>query len=608
MIRAFLDSLSPTKSRATTVIEEEDEDEEEDEVIMAGILEDEMTVTPPPSTTAPSSSYRTGIASSSSSSFSSSSRSGTYQRHPHHTANSSSSGSHSHTNTHSSRSRNHSNTSYYDSYQHRLFDHLDSEFDPSLDESEILELGMSNEMLSDELYLPSHPSRDWIRCYISSTGPGTYRMYLEGKRRVRFLMSAKQFSTGATFLISSNEDFPILEMIPKVGYIARLEKQKDLSYLLCLNYCHLCDSRLGCFTCGRGGREREVIAKISHHFRLFRPVNLQYRCVNVYIPSISRSGKRKIWCPRSFRLAYGDTLSPDVDVNTAISTDRQQESYMIFRNKLPEWNQDLQSLVVKFHGNRILTASARNFLLCANLSESTTTGSSILYCSDEEDEETLLDDVRNAYAKTQSQQQTRSNNNNAPNSGNGGLFIQTNLPITSGPESGSSSASHRTRQFATIQAIQSANTPVMTPGHSNGSGVSTVPVRRKHSESFDSNLTWNPLALQQQQQQQQLKASRSRSRGNSVGSTPKVSKRKTTTVAPSIQAPSSLGTNAIGIATPATGNSPSSSGPSSVASSPQQQSGMPPTGLKRHNSMPKPIVPAPNYPGECDPNLISLIH
>lgn len=52
---------------------------------------------------------------------------------------------------------------------------IDSDFDPSLDDAEIMDMGMSHEILNDELYLPSHPSRDWIRCYISSTGPGTYR-------------------------------------------------------------------------------------------------------------------------------------------------------------------------------------------------------------------------------------------------------------------------------------------------------------------------------------------------------------------------------------------------------------------------------------------------
>ncbi len=543
MMRAFFNSLSPSKAKA---VEEEDDEGE--------LLEDDTTFSPTAS--------------------------------PHFMDEASSSSS-------SARymsdqiSQSHTSTSYYDSYQHRLFDHLDSEFDPSLDEAEILELGMSNEMLSDELYLPSHPSRDWIRCYISSTGPGTYRMYLEGKRRVRFLMSAKQFTTGATFLISSNEDFPILEIVPKAGYIARLEKQKDLSYLLCLNYCHLCDSRLGCFTCGRGGREREIIAKISHYFRMFRPVNLQYRCVNVYIPSISRTGKRKIWCPRSFRLAFGDNhIGPEVDVNTAITRDRNQESYMVFRNKIPEWNQDLQSLVVKFHGNRILTASARNFLLCANLSETTTSTSSIIYCSDDEDD---------AIPTQQSAASISSNTS----------YNQTNT--NTAPTSGSSIGANSNRgRFATIQAIGGVVTSA-PPVPSNNSNTNNTTARsRKHSESFDSNLTWNPLAHQQAQQQalqatQQLK-SRSRSRGSSMGSTPRISRRKasssfsstsSTTAASSSSGGTSATVNNVGIATPGGGNSPTTSGKNSVTSSPQQEHPV----LKRQPSMTKAIIPAPNYPG-----------
>jgi hypothetical protein len=33
--------------------------------------------------------------------------------------------------------------------------------------------------------------------------------------------------------------------------------------------------------------------------------------------------------------------------------------------KLPEWNEEIQSLVLKFNGGRVLAASAKNFLVCA---------------------------------------------------------------------------------------------------------------------------------------------------------------------------------------------------------------------------------------------------
>jgi hypothetical protein len=50
-----------------------------------------------------------------------------------------------------------------------------TDYDPSLEELEIAELGLSHEIINDELYLPSHPSRDWIKCFVSTTGPGCFR-------------------------------------------------------------------------------------------------------------------------------------------------------------------------------------------------------------------------------------------------------------------------------------------------------------------------------------------------------------------------------------------------------------------------------------------------
>jgi hypothetical protein len=58
-------------------------------------------------------------------------------------------------------------------------DPLLSEIDPFLEQADVAELGLSHEVVNDELYLPSHPSRDWIRCYISTTGPGCYRYGLK---------------------------------------------------------------------------------------------------------------------------------------------------------------------------------------------------------------------------------------------------------------------------------------------------------------------------------------------------------------------------------------------------------------------------------------------
>ena len=100
----------------------------------------------------------------------------------------------------------------------------------------------------------------------------------------RFLLSAKKFSPGLT-LISNYEDFPmVVEMKPKKGFIARVEQHSDASYLVCLTGCHLCDGKLGRFTCGRAPDEREVVAKITHSFRRIvnnNPMGMDFRSITV---------------------------------------------------------------------------------------------------------------------------------------------------------------------------------------------------------------------------------------------------------------------------------------------------------------------------------------
>jgi hypothetical protein len=233
--------------------------------------------------------------------------------------------------------------------------------DPTYDESEVMELGLSHQVISDEVYLPSHPSRDWIRCCVTVSTSDCFRMYLEGKKRVRFLLSAKQFNE-STLLISTLEDFPLLINPPINDYIARIDRQRDMSYLLALTQCHLCDFKLGLYHCGRGPREREVIAKISHFTQRFRAIGLDYGCVKVNIPAISKSGKRKIWCPRAFRKS-NPNMGYDVNVDRAIK-DLDRSSMFTFINQSPEWNAELESLVVRFQGSRILRPSSKNFLLC----------------------------------------------------------------------------------------------------------------------------------------------------------------------------------------------------------------------------------------------------
>lgn len=155
-------------------------------------------------------------------------------------------------------------------------------------------------------------------------------------------------------------------MKPKKGFVARVEQHTDSSYLVCLTRCHLCDGKLGRFTCGRGPDEREVVAKITHSFRRINsnnPMGMDFRSMTVTMPVVSDSGMRKIWCPRSFEISFPRDIGRSIDMNEVIS--RYPSMGVRYLNKLPEWNEDYKSLVLKFQGNRVLTASSKNFLIYA---------------------------------------------------------------------------------------------------------------------------------------------------------------------------------------------------------------------------------------------------
>ncbi len=183
-------------------------------------------------------------------------------------------------------------------------------------------------------------------------------MYLEGGRR--FLLSAKSFDVGK-YYISPYEGFPNMDIKPKCGYIAKVERQRDSSFTVGLEYCHLCDQKLGYFCCGRSSAEREVIARVSHHVRRYKKVDMDFRMITVTIPTISKSGRRKVWCPRSFR-KVNPSLPNSADVLESLSSTPKMGMRLV--SKLPEWNEEANNLVVKFQGTgRILVASAKNFLL-----------------------------------------------------------------------------------------------------------------------------------------------------------------------------------------------------------------------------------------------------
>lgn len=50
-----------------------------------------------------------------------------------------------------------------------------------LDDIEKVERGEARCMIKDELYLPVHPTRDWVKCYVVADGEFGFRYVLDAE-------------------------------------------------------------------------------------------------------------------------------------------------------------------------------------------------------------------------------------------------------------------------------------------------------------------------------------------------------------------------------------------------------------------------------------------
>jgi hypothetical protein len=62
------------------------------------------------------------------------------------------------------------NIAYRQMYQHTF-----NCFDPTIEDAEMVELGLSKEVISEEIYVPCHKSRGWIHCFITLDNDNGYR-------------------------------------------------------------------------------------------------------------------------------------------------------------------------------------------------------------------------------------------------------------------------------------------------------------------------------------------------------------------------------------------------------------------------------------------------
>ena len=129
-----------------------------------------------------------------------------------------------------------------------------------------IEDGRCYEVVPNELYLPVHISRGWVKCVIKVTGGGTYfKLYIESFKR--HLMSAV-YDGENTFHISNNERFsPDAHSSrgPRLnGCFAQVVRSTSDTFHVFLNECHYCDNISGHYSCGYDTKTREILGKIVY--------------------------------------------------------------------------------------------------------------------------------------------------------------------------------------------------------------------------------------------------------------------------------------------------------------------------------------------------------
>lgn len=257
---------------------------------------------------------------------------------------------------------------------------------------DLLESGFAREYITEECLSPTTTKGDtWTNCYVKRINKHQFKLYEDGTDR--FLLSAKQINT--TFYISQYEDFPELEGEPSNYFCAVLKKHPTLPNFKLFNCgCEGCDkgymkyscisnnidiknNSVGCafdsFDLQTECVDRQLLADITHSIKRVKYVDADMRDLSIVLPAIMDDNRsRVVWCPR----LNGDSTPSGTCPNSAskfvtsptasnrkLSFVESREDRINIVSKLPEWNHDLNSLVLKFHGGRVLAASSKNVLL-----------------------------------------------------------------------------------------------------------------------------------------------------------------------------------------------------------------------------------------------------
>lgn len=232
--------------------------------------------------------------------------------------------------------------------------------DPADELLDLLENGFARESITQECLTPREPEEEDCgkphqRYVFKRIGKQTMELHTDiGKGSDRFLLSAKKVDD--TFYISpyafdANKDKPDkmrrCAVLRKVPYGANGE-----CYKLFLDGCEGCDRNQIYEGVCEQSIEQKLLAEIWHSTTVVKEADMAMRTLRVTLPAKVKGSVRDQWetCSNSSNSSSGSDDSSECDPIQLVT-------------KLPRWVASSGCLTQKFHGNRVKSSSAKNFIL-----------------------------------------------------------------------------------------------------------------------------------------------------------------------------------------------------------------------------------------------------
>jgi len=230
--------------------------------------------------------------------------------------------------------------------------------DPADELLDLLENGFARESITQECLSPKDSddedsSRPHQRFVFKRIGKEVMELHTDvGKNSDRFLLSAKR--VGDIFFISPYRFDPQKDQADQMRRCAILKKvpygANGDCYKLFLDGCEGCDrNQIYEGVCEQDNGQK-LLAEIWHSTSVIKEADMAMRSLRVTLPPRVKGSVRDQWetCSNS---------SSDSDDNS----DNSEPIQLV--TKLPRWVASSGCLTQKFHGNRVKSSSAKNFIL-----------------------------------------------------------------------------------------------------------------------------------------------------------------------------------------------------------------------------------------------------